>query len=169
MEVRHMTRPDPQPSDAATDDGAATPGDGPSAPTPSEADERLAAIDHLDREVRLAGRQYARYLLGLGALSLLWFVALAWLAPSDTGVLVSGVTFGITLAALSLALLPRAQANRRGFTRRWLVSMGLWGLCFAVFLTAGLLWNREDTFYWLLTAPLVAGPAFIGAQVEGRA
>ncbi len=48
------------------------------------------------------------------------------------------------------------------------VSIALWALSFAVFLVAGLLWNREETFYWLLTAPLVAGPAFIGAQVEAR-
>jgi peptidoglycan/LPS O-acetylase OafA/YrhL len=129
----------------------------------------LAAIEHLDEAVRAAGRRYARFLLGLGAISLLWFVSLAWLATSDTGVLVSAIVFGVAVAGLCVGLLPRARASRRGFTRRWVVSMVLWGLCFAVFLTAGLLWNREETFYWLLAAPLVAGPAFIGAQVEGRA
>lgn len=163
-----MSRSEPQPPDDALTAPDRAPSERLAEPDRHEADERLAAIDRLGREVRVAGRQYARFLLGLGTLSLLWFVSLAWLAPSDTGVLISGVTFGVALAALSLALLPRARASRHGFTRRWLVSMGLWGLCFAVFLTAGLLWNREDTFYWLLTAPLVAGPAFIGAQVEGR-
>ncbi|MFU8840936.1 MAG: hypothetical protein ACNA8R_09445 [Nitriliruptoraceae bacterium] len=163
-----MSRSAPQPPDDATTAPGETRSERLSSPTRHEADERLAALDRLGREVRVAGRQYARFLLGLGALSMLWFVSLAWLAPSDTGALISGVTFGVSLAALSLALLPRARASRHGFTRRWLVSMGLWGVCFAVFLTAGLLWNREETFYWLLTAPLVAGPAFIGAQVEGR-
>jgi hypothetical protein len=126
-------------------------------------------MDHLDEAVREAGRRYARFLLGLGAISLLWFVSLAWLATSDLGVLVSAGAFGVALAALCVVLLPGARASRRGFTRRWVLSMALWGLCFGVFLWAGLLWNREETFYWLLTAPLVAGPAFIGAQVEGRA
>lgn len=114
-------------------------------------------------------RRFARFLLGLGGLSMLWFVSLAWLATSDTGVLVSAGVFGVALAVLCVTLLPGVRASRPGSARRWLVSMALWGLCFAVFLWAGLLWNREETFYWLLTAPLVAGPAFIGAQVEGRA
>lgn len=138
-------------------------------PRRTEASRRLASVDHLDEAVRVAGRRYARFLLGLGAISMLWFVSLAWLATSDTGVLVSAAAFGVALAALVLALLPGARVDRRGLNRRWALSMTLWGLCFGVFLWAGLLWNREETFYWLLTAPLVAGPAFIGAQVEGRA
>lgn len=163
MSPSQPQQPVPQQPDP---DGSPTTGSGPGR---REAHDRLVGMEHLDEAVRAAGRRYARFLLGLGAISMLWFVSLAWLATSDTGVLVSAIVFGVALAGLCVGLLPGAQASRRGFTRRWLLAMGLWGLCFAVFLTAGLLWNRDETFYWLLAAPLVAGPAFIGAQVEGRA
>jgi len=113
-------------------------------------------------------RGYPRFLLGLGAVSLLWFVALAWLATDDTAVLVSAGVAVLVLVVLGARLLPGAGAHGGGASRRLAVSIALWALSFAVFLVAGLLWNREETFYWLLTAPLVAGPAFIGAQVEGR-
>jgi hypothetical protein len=114
------------------------------------------------------GRGYPRFLLGLGAVSLVWFVSLAWLATSDIGLLVSGALAGLTLAVLAVRLLPGAAPRGGGAPRRLVASLVLWALSFGVFLVAGLLWNREETFYWLLTAPLVAGPAFIGAQVEGR-
>lgn len=113
-------------------------------------------------------RGYPRFLLGLGAISLVWFVALAWLATAETGLLVSAGLAVLAVAVLAVRLLPGAGSPGTGASRRLVASMALWALSFTVFLAAGLLWNREETFYWLLTAPLVAGPAFIGAQVEGR-
>lgn len=115
-----------------------------------------------------ASRGYPRFLLGLGAASFAWFVALALLATSDQGLLVSAGVFLLVLAVLAVRLLPGAARGGEGASTRWAVSVALWALAFGLFLWAGLAWNREESFYWLLTAPLVAGPAFIGAQVEAR-
>ncbi|MFP4147985.1 MAG: hypothetical protein ACLFUG_03815 [Nitriliruptoraceae bacterium] len=110
-----------------------------------------------------------RFLLGLGGASFLWFVALAWLATSDTALLVSAGVLALLVLLLAVRLLPGALGRSEpGASRRLVVSLLLWAVAFGVFLAAGLLWNRDDTFFWLLTAPLVAGPAFIGAQVEAR-
>ncbi|MFP4311775.1 MAG: hypothetical protein ACLFS9_07320 [Nitriliruptoraceae bacterium] len=110
-----------------------------------------------------------RFLLGLGGASFLWFVALAWLATSDTALLLSAGVLVLVVVLLAVRLLPGALGRSEpGASRRLAVSLALWALAFGVFLAAGLLWNRDDTFFWLLTAPLVAGPAFIGAQVEAR-
>jgi hypothetical protein len=111
----------------------------------------------------------ARHLLGIGALSLLWFVSLAWFSSSDTGVIVSAGVFAVAVAALSIALLPRTRAGGATSARRWAVALLLWALALAVALAVGLLSNRGAPAYWLFVSPLVAGPAWIGARAEAQA
>ena len=119
-----------------------------------------------DRMGEQASHLRARHLLGVGTLSLLWFVSLAWLSSSDAGVIVSGSVFAVAVATLSITLLPRARAGRAGSARRWAVALLLWGLAFAGALAIGLLSNRGAPAYWLFVSPLVAGPAWIGARAE---
>lgn len=111
----------------------------------------------------------ARHLLGIGALSLLWFVSLAGLSSSDAGVIASAGVFGVAVAAVSIALLPRARAAGAASARRWAVALLLWALALAVALAVGLLSNRGAPAYWLFVSPLVAGPAWIGARAEAQA
>jgi hypothetical protein len=111
----------------------------------------------------------ARHLLGIGTLSLLWFVSLAGLSSSDAGVVGSAGVFGVAVAVLSIVLLPRARATGAASARRWAVALLLWALALAVTLAVGLLSNRGVPAYWLFVSPLVAGPAWIGARAEAQA
>jgi hypothetical protein len=119
-----------------------------------------------DRSAEQARHLRARHLLGIGILSLLWFVSLAWSSSSDAGVIVSASVFGVAVAVLSVALLPRARAAGAGPARRWAVALLLWALALAAALAVGLLSNRGAPAYWLFVSPLVAGPAWIGARAE---
>ncbi len=113
---------------------------------------------------RDASHLRARYLLGVGTLSLLWFVSLAGLSSSDAGVLGSAGVFAVALVALSITLLPRTRGAPDGSARRFAVTMVFWASAFAVALAVGLVSNRGTPAYWLFVGPLVAGPAWIGAR-----
>lgn len=116
--------------------------------------------------VPTARHRRARHLLGVGALSLVWFVVLAVVSASDLAILVSAAVFALLLVALSLVLLPRARGIGTGSARRWMVAMALWGLALAVALAVGVISNRGAPAYWLFVGPLVAGSAWIGARAE---
>ena len=142
--------------------------DGSEAVASAHAARLVADADRLAGSVDAAARGYARYLLGLGTVTAAWFVALGLVGASDRGVLITGVGFGLAVAALSVGILPRVPASRRGFARRWVASMAGWAVTLAVTLTVGLLVFRPDLAYWLVAAPLAAAPALIGALAERR-
>ena len=129
---------------------------------PGSADEP----DAPDGSVPAARHRRARHLLGVGALSLVWFVVLAAVSSSDTGLVVSAAVFVLLLVALSVVLLPRGRGPGTGSARRWAVAMALWGLALAVALAVGVISNRGAPAYWLFVGPLVAGSAWIGARAE---
>jgi hypothetical protein len=108
----------------------------------------------------------ARHLLGIGALSLLWFVSLAWFSSSDTGVIVSAGVFAVAVAALSIALLPRTRAGGATSARRWAVAPAV-----GTGARGAAVEPRCGSAYWSLAfivSPLVAGPAWI-ARAPHRA
>jgi hypothetical protein len=135
---------------------------------PEDADRLLARVARFDERIRSEGRTYERFLFLLAGVTAAWFVSMGWASATDVGVGISAGVFGVAVAGVSLATLPRARASRVGFGRRFLGAMAAWAVVFSLTLTIGLLVARGQVAYWLATAVVAPAPLVVGALVERR-
>ena len=139
-------------------------------PSPEEARAMLAGAGTTARAASAGtGARTGAWLVGTAVASWGFLTSLGIAGTSDVRVLLAALVLVVTLACLSLALLPGVRANRAGFDRRWSAAVATWGALLALVLTTGLLWMREVLAFWPLAGALVALPLALGARGELRA
>ncbi|GGI47415.1 hypothetical protein BCL57_002112 [Agromyces flavus] len=140
------------------------------APTPDAA----TAAAHL-REAAAAGRTVAvqgsasasAWLTGLAAASAMYLFSLGWFERSDEGpILALSLAFAAVLGVLSIVHLRRLRAASLGFSRRFGMAVGGWGIAFAVSLALGLLLYPASPVFFALAAIATAVPPLHGSLRE---
>lgn len=139
-------------------------------PTPYEAAGLVQAADRMHTAVRGASAwRYVAWLSGMAVATLMYFTGLGLLGEDDRGVGVLSIAFGLSIAVLSLTLLPGARVSSAGFARRWAQAVLGWGVLYAAGMLLGLMVFRGELAFWLPAAVLAALPLVLGARAEARA
>jgi hypothetical protein len=136
-------------------------------PTPQTAAALLAEAAAADARVRReASPASSGFLATLGCASAGFFLAQP-VADGDRGVLAAAAVFVLAVLGAAVALVAGLRSTRRGFGRRFGLTMGAWSAVFAVGLTVGTTTDLAHSWaFWAPAALLVVLPCFVGAWRE---
>ena len=140
----------------------------PSEPTPAVAADYLATDERMAAAVRAGALRYVGWLLAFAALNVMYLTALG-LHTEDGPVGWLTVAYLLCTAGLTVSFLSGARLTSRGFDRRFVRALGVWGAVFAVVLVVGLLVFRGQPAFWLPASLVCAVPLVLGARAELRA
>lgn len=136
-------------------------------PTPEEARALLARASQSDSTTR-AGASWPQIsgLLSLGAASSLALPAIAY-SPSELIALpIALLTLWIAMSFVFMTAFTRAV--KRGFGRRWVTTVILWGVLWTVSVLGTSTWFAGQTWFLIVACASLTIVTLVGAWIEAR-
>ena len=123
----------------------------------NEGSDVLARAERSARALRkqTVGTTVAVLLFGMASAGALLILGLA----SGAGRVIGASTLGAFAALALVVVIANSKARARDFTRRYLITIGVWALFYTFFVVGGLtVFAPAPPWFWVLGAVLVAAP-----------